>query len=251
MFEDSLLESGGRNSKLHRRGPWATLLSFLLQLLLIGVLVLIPLIYTEALPKQQLMGYLVAPPPPPPPPPPPAAAPVVKVVRPTTEIDNNQLKAPTAIPKKIAMIKEDDTPPPSNGVVGGVIGGVPGGQAGGVMGGVLGGIVQSAPTAVPKAATPQRIKVSAGVQTGLLIRKVQPTYPPLAKQARISGSVVLQAVIGKDGTIQNLKAVSGHPMLIQSALDAVRQWKYKPYYLNGEPVEVDTQVTVNFNLAGG
>ncbi len=75
MFEDSLLESGGKNSKLHRRGIWTTILSFALQVSLVGVLVLIPLIYTEALPKQQLMGYLVAPPPPPPPPPPPAAAP--------------------------------------------------------------------------------------------------------------------------------------------------------------------------------
>lgn len=250
MFEDSLLESGGRNSRLHRRSPWATIVSFIIQVALVGVLVLIPLIFTEALPKQQLMGYLVAPPPPPPPPPPPAAAPVVKVVKPTTEIDNGQLKAPTAIPKKIAMIKEDEAPP-STGVTGGIPGGVVGGTAGGVVGGVLGSIVQAAPVAVPKAATPQRVKVSAGVTTGLLIRKVQPVYPPLAKQARISGAVVLQAVIGKDGTIQNLKAVSGHPMLIPSALDAVRQWKYKPYYLNGEPVEVDTQVTVNFTLAGG
>jgi protein TonB len=245
MFEDSLLESGGRNSKLHRRGPWATVFSFIIQAALVGVLVLIPLIYTEALPKQQLMGYLVAPPPPPPPPPPPAAAPVVKVVRPVTEINNGQLKAPTAIPKKIAMITEE-APPTSLGGFG-----VQGGVAGGSVGGVLGSIVQSAPTAVPKAATPQRVKVSQGVTSGLLVRKVQPTYPPLAKQARISGSVVLQAVIGKDGSIQNLRAVSGHPMLIQSAIDAVRQWKYKPYFLNGEPVEVDTQVTVNFTLAGG
>jgi protein TonB len=251
MFEDSLLESGGRNSRLHRRGPWATLVSFVIQIGLICVLVLIPLIYTEALPKQQLMGYLVAPPPPPPPPPPPAAAPVVKVVKVQTEIDNGQLKAPTKIPTRIAMIKEDEAPPSTGGVMGGVVGGVPGGQSGGVVGGVLGSIMNSAPTAVPKAATPTRVKVSAGVTSGLLIRKVQPTYPPLAKQARISGSVVLQAVIGKDGTIQNLRAVSGHPMLIQSAIDAVRQWKYKPYFLNGEPVEVDTQVTVNFTLAGG
>ncbi len=250
MFEDSLLESGGRNSKLHRRSPWATLVSFLIQAALVGVLVLIPLIYTEALPKQQLMGYLVAPPPPPPPPPPAAAAPVVKAAKPTTEIDRGQLKAPTAIPKKIAMIKEDETPS-MGGVPGGVIGGVPGGQAGGVVGGVLGSIVQSAPTAVPKEATPQRIKVSAGVVQGLLIRRVTPVYPPLAKQARISGTVVLQAVIGKDGSIQNLRAVSGHPMLIPSALEAVKQWRYKPYFLNGEPVEVDTQVTVNFTLAGG
>jgi len=254
MFEDSLLESGGKNSKLHRRGAWTTVFSFVLQFALVGVLVLLPLIYTDALPKQQLMGYLVAPPPPPPPPPPPAAAPVMPKApsKPVTEIDNGQLKAPTAIPKKIAMIDEKEAPPPSmGGVVGGVIGGVPGGQAGGVMGGVLGGIVQSAPVAVPKVATPKRIPVSSGVVSGLLIHKVQPAYPPLAKQARISGAVILQAVIGKDGSIQNLKAVSGHPMLIQSALDAVRQWKYKPYILNGEPVEVDTQVTVNFTLAGG
>ena len=251
MFEDSLLESGGRNSRLHRRGPWATLVSFVIQIALVGVLVLIPLIYTEALPKQQLMGYLVAPPPPPPPPPPPAAAPVVKVVRPQTEIDNGKLKAPTAIPKRIAMIREEELPPSTGGL--GVVGGIggPGGGQGGVLGGVLGAIAASAPTAVPKAATPKRVPVSAGVTAGLLIRKVQPNYPPLAKQARISGSVVLQAVIGKDGTIQNLRAVSGHPMLIQSAIDAVRQWKYKPYFLNGEPVEVDTQVTVNFTLAGG
>jgi protein TonB len=253
MFEDSLLESGGKNSKLHRRGAWTTVFSFALQIALVGVLVLIPLIYTDALPKQQLMGYLVAPPPPPPPPPPPAAAPEAPKApaKPVTEIDNGQLKAPTAIPKKIAMIKEDEAPPNMGGVVGGVVGGVPGGQAGGVVGGVLGSIVQSAPVAVPKIATPKRVPVSSGVVSGLLIRKVQPTYPPLAKQARISGAVVLQAVIGKDGSIENLKAVSGHPMLIQSALDAVRQWKYKPYILNGEPVEVDTQVTVNFTLAGG
>ena len=247
MFEDSLLESGGANARLKRRSPWSTIFSFLVQTALIGVLVLIPLIYTEALPKQQLMGYLVAPPPPPPPPPPPAAAPVVKVVRPVSELDNGQLKAPTAIPKRIAMIKEEEAPLPSSG---GVVGGI-GGDSGGQAGGVLGSIMSAAPAAVPKAATPTRVKVSQGVTSGMLIHKVQPAYPPLAKQARISGAVVLQAVIGKDGSIENLRAVSGHPMLIQSAIDAVKQWKYKPYFLNGEPVEVDTQVTVNFTLAGG
>jgi protein TonB len=258
MFEDSLLESGGRDSKLHRRGPWATVISFLIQAALVGVLILIPLFFTDTLPKQQLMGYLVAPPPPPPPPPPPAAAaPVPKAVvkPPTTQIDNGQLKAPTKIPEKIAMIKEEAPPPPSSGgVEGGVVGGVPGGQAGGVLGGIIASAAPPPPIAVPKAVVPtppQRVKVSAGVTAGLLMTKVQPSYPPLAKQARIQGTVVLQAVIGKDGSIQNLRAVSGHPMLIQSAIDAVRQWRYKPYFLNGEPVEVDTQVTVNFTLAGG
>jgi periplasmic protein TonB len=257
MFEDSLLESGGRNSKLHRRGPWATVISFLIQASLVGVLVLIPLLYTQKLPQEQLMVYLVAPPPPPPPPPPPAAAPAARVVvKPVPKvIDTSRLKAPTEIPKKIVIVKDETPPPSAGGVVGGVVGGVPGGQMGGVVGGVLGGIVTAAPVALPKVAAPppppQRIKVSAGVTAGLLIRKVQPVYPLIAKEARISGSVVLQAIIGKDGSIQHLRAVSGHPMLIQSAIAAVSQWKYKPYLLNGEPVEVETQVTVNYTLAGG
>jgi protein TonB len=76
-------------------------------------------------------------------------------------------------------------------------------------------------------------------------------YPQLARAARIQGQVVLQASIGKDGSIQNLRLVSGHPMLAPAAIDAVKQWKYKPYFLNGEAVEVDTQITVNFTLAGG
>src|SRR5437763_8610810 len=127
MFEDSLIGSGGRVST--KRGL-TTSLSFLLQVALIGVLILIPLLYTEALPKQQLMTFLVAPPPPPPPPPPPAAAPV-KVVKVQTDIVNGQLRTPTKIPQKVQMIKEEEAPPPvmaSAGVVGGVPGGVPGGQ---------------------------------------------------------------------------------------------------------------------------
>jgi protein TonB len=105
--------------------------------------------------------------------------------------------------------------------------------------------------AVPKVATPQRVRVSQGVSQGLLVRRVQPNYPPLARQARIAGTVVLRAVISKDGSIENLTLVSGHPMLAPAAIDAVKQWKYKPYLLNGEPVEVDTEVQVNFTLSGG
>jgi len=116
---------------------------------------------------------------------------------------------------------------------------------------VIGGIISSTPVAVPKVATPQRVRVSQGVSSGLLVRKVQPAYPPLARQARIQGQVLLRAVISKDGSIENLQLVSGHPMLVQSALDAVKQWKYRPYLLNGEPVEVDTEIVVNFTLSGG
>ncbi len=243
MFEDSLIESGNRLKT--KRGA-TTFLSFVIQMFLLGILILIPLIYTDALPKQQLMTFLVAPPPPPPPPPPPAAAPV-KVVKMQSEMVNGQLRTPTKIPQKVQMIKEEETPPDLGG---GVAGGVPGGVPGGSMGGVIGGIIGST-AAIPKVAAPQRVRVSTGVATGLLIRKVTPNYPPLARQARIQGQVVLQAEISKDGTIQNLQLISGHPMLAPAAIEAVRQWRYKPYLLNGEPVAVETQVIVNFSLSGG
>ena len=162
MFEDSLIESGG---KLKTKRGWTSIVSFALQFMIIGVMVLIPLIFTEALPKTVTLGFLVAPPPPPPPPPP-AAAPVkiVKVIQ--TDIVNGQLRTPTKIPQKVQMIKEEEAPPPvmaSAGVVGGVPGGVPGGS----MGGVMGSILSSTPVAVPKIATPQRVRVSAGVTQGL------------------------------------------------------------------------------------
>ena len=246
MFEDSLLESSGR---LRTKRKWTTVLSLALQCLLIGVMILVPLIYTEALPRQQLMTFLVAPPPPPPPPPPPAAMPVrvVKVVQ--TDIINGQLRTPTKIPEKVAMIKEEAAPPPMT--TAGVIGGVPGGVPGGSLGGVMGGIIGNTPVAVPKVAMPTRVRVSAGVQQGNLISQVRPTYPAIAKSARIQGAVVLQAEISKQGTIENLRVISGHPMLVQNALDAVKQWRYKPYLLNGEPVPVETTITVNFTLSGG
>jgi len=245
MFEDSLIESGGR---LRTKRGMTTTLSFILQACLVGILVLIPLLFTEALPKGQLMTFLVAPPPPPPPPPP-AAAPVHVVKQVQTDIQNGQLRTPTKIPQKVQMIKEDEAPPEM--AAGGVVGGVPGGVPGGQMGGVIGGIISSTPVAVPKVATPQRVRVSQGVTQGLLIRKVQPNYPPLARQARIQGQVLLAAEISKDGTIENLHLISGHPMLAPAAIEAVKQWKYKPYILNGEPVEVETQITVNFTLSGG
>ena len=246
MFEDSLIESGGR---LKTSRGWTSIVSFAIQIGIICVMVLIPLIFTEALPKTQLMTFLVAPPPPPPPPPPPAAAVhVVKQIQ--SDIVNGELRTPTKIPKKILEnLKEDEAPPQMAAT--GVVGGVPGGVPGGSMGGVIGSVLSSTPVAVPHIATPQRVRVSSGVVSGLLLRKVSPNYPPLARQARIQGVVVLQAEISKEGNIQNLQLISGHPMLAPAAIEAVKQWKYKPYLLNGEPVEVETQVQVNFTLAGG
>src|SRR5256885_15482390 len=226
MFEDSLLESGGRLKT--KRGRTTTFAIFL-EIIAIGIMVLLPLIFTEALPKQMTMSFLVAPPPPPPPPPP-AAAPVKIVKQIQTDIVNGALRTPTKIPQKIQMIKEEEAPPPSMAAAG-VVGGVPGGIPGGQMGGVIGGIISSTPVAVPKAATPQRVRVSQGVTQGLLIKKIQPAYPPLARQARIQGSVLLQAQISKEGTIEHLTLISGHPMLAPAAIEAVTQWRYKPYIL--------------------
>ncbi len=255
MFEQTFVEGVGKTSK-----PWTVLVSFLLQILLMCVLVLIPLIYTDTLPRAQLTSFLVAPPPPPPPPPPPAAA-VVKVVKIIPrQFDAGRLMAPKAIPKEIAMIKEEELPPPMSGAVG-VVGGVPGGVPGGTPGGVIGGIIGGIPTAAPPPPPPpvkveekkpppvQRIRVGGNVQQANLIKQPKPAYPPLAKQARIQGTVRFNAIIGKDGTIQNLQLVSGHPLLVPSAQEAVRQWVYRPTLLNGEPVEVQTQIDVNFTLS--
>jgi protein TonB len=238
MFEDSLMESGGR---IKTNQKWTGLVSTIVQLALVGFLVLLPLIFTEALPKGQLTTWLVAPPPPPPPPPP--AAPKIEHVQRVSEIVDGALRAPTKIPKQIKMIQEDEAPPPSTGVVGGVVGGVPGGSAGGVIGGIIG-----SSTPPPKQAVPQKVRISSGVAEGMKVHDVQPTYPQMARIAHIQGDVVLQATISKNGSIENLHAISGHPILIQAALDAVRQWKYKPYILNSEPVEVETQITVKFHM---
>ncbi len=251
MFEDSLLESGARYQKKGRMGT--TLISVVLQCFFIGILILIPLIYTDALPKQQMMSFLVAPPPPPPPPPPPAATPEVKAVaKVVSELDNGALRTPTKIPDKVAMIKEEDTPPPSAGGIG-VVGGI-GGVGGGTPGGVIGGILSataSATSNIPKMEAPKRVRVSAGVTEGMLLSQQRPPYPMLAKSARIQGHVMLQAIISKDGRVENLRLISGHPMLAPAAIEAVKQWRYRPYLLNGEPVEVETTIDVNFSLSGG
>jgi protein TonB len=156
---------------------------------------------------------------------------------------NNQLTAPTKIPHEIKMVKEESAPP-STGVAG--MEGM-GGSAGGVMGGVLGSL-GSGPAPTIKAAPPKKVTVSSGVMQGNRIGGENPTYPAIAKAARIQGTVVLQATISKNGTIENLRVISGPPMLQAAAQEAVRSWRYKPYLLNGEPVEVETQVNVVFSL---
>ena len=245
MFDDLVISS----PHPHMTNAWWTMVvSTSVQVGILGILILIPLIYTEALPKTLLSTFLVAPPPPAPPPPP--AAPVQRIVKPIVRIiQSGKMMAPTVIPKKVQMIKEEELPPDVGavGVVGGVPGGIPGGQTGGVLGGIIGG-TGSAPPPPPKA--PQRIRIGGNVQAGRIIRRVEPSYPPIAKQAHISGTVILHAIIAKDGTVQELQLVSGPPLLVRNAMDAIKLWRYQPYLLNGEPVEVETTISVIFTLGG-
>jgi protein TonB len=238
-----------------KTGDWkrATLpVAYVFEAIIVGMLVLVPLIYTEALPKAQLMTFLAAPPPPPPPPPPPVAAAPVRVTRHISVED--VMRAPTVIPKTIAQVKDEPEPAPNAGVgvVGGVPGGMPGGSMGGVLGGVIGGVMSSAappPPPPPKPQAPKRIRVGGQVESARLIFQPRPEYPPLAKMARIQGVVRLDAIISKDGSIQDLKVISGHPLLVKSALEAVQRWRYQPTLLNGDAVEVATEIDVNFTLA--
>jgi periplasmic protein TonB len=248
MFADSVLDFGAQS----KRKALATTTSFIVNVLAVLVMLAVPLMFTEDLPKAQLLTLLVAPPPPPPPPPPAAEA-VQKIVRQiqTDMLNTGQLRTPTRIPQKVQMIREEEAPPPmaaTTGVVGGVPGGIPGGQLSGVIGGIVNA---TSNVAVPKFApvVPQRVRISQGVTKGLLIRRVEPTYPPLARSARVQGEVVLSAIISTNGDIENLQLVSGHPMLVPAALTAVKQWRYKPYLLNGQPTEVETTITVIFTLS--
>jgi protein TonB len=241
MFEDMVISSP--NPKKTNKA-WTVVVSMIAQSIFLAILILIPLIYTEALPKTMMATLLVAPPPPPPPPPPPVQTQVVHIKPQVHLMDAGKLMQPKVIPKDIKIIKED-APDVNAGMQGGVPGGVAGGSMGGVIGGVIGGMGGAPPPPKP---VQNRIRQGGSVQAALLVNKVQPVYPPLARQTRIAGTVRLHAIISKSGSIQSLEVISGHPLLVRAAMDAVQQWRYKPTLLNGEPVEVDTTIDVIFSL---
>ena len=153
------------------------------------------------------------------------------------ELKAAALQPPAETPNKIAMAKKEEEDPPNG--TGGVLGSIPGGMPNEIPNSAA-NVVTNVPVAMP-------LKVSSGVAQGMLIHQVTPQYPPLALEARVQGTVVFQAVIAKDGSVQDLHTLSGHPMLVKAAADAVRKWRYKPFYLNGEPVEANTQISVRFN----
>lgn len=233
-----------------RTGHWkrATIpIAYLLQVILLGVLVLIPLVHVEALPKTWLLGPLVSAPPPP------AAPPAQGPRRAPRKLNSDAiLREPASIPQHIPVFH--DEPLPGEGVAEmfpGVPGGVPGGSPNGVPFGI--GTVPWSPSSPPpptaKAERPRMLRLGGQVTAAKLLYQPKPEYPSLARMARIQGTVILEAIIAKDGTVRELRALSGHPLLVKAALEAVEGWRYLPTLLNGEPVEVLTEIDVNFSLA--
>lgn len=244
MFDD-LVVSGAQAKHTHK--SWTVAASAIVQILIIVVFILIPLLVTQALPKEAVAAWITAPAPPPPPPPPPPKVQVIHQQAPPL-IQQGKLTAPTVIPKKVNIIKEEAAPEVSSGMTGGVAGGIGGGSMGGVLGGIIGSTGGGPPP--PPKATPERIRVGGNVQQANLIHEVQPVYPEIAKTAHIQGTVLLHAIIAKDGTIKQLQYISGPPLLMRNAMSAVQQWRYRPTLLNGDPVEVETTISVVFTLGG-
>ncbi len=243
MFESALIESSAPTTR--RRSLYAKGLSFAMEAVLLGMAVLAPLLYTNALPRHVLVDTLAVPPPPRAPSPP--ASSVISHAISRSELNDGEVLLPRMIPRRIQEIHDEAQ---SNSVVPGGFDGVVGAPPNATGDRTIANLLHNLPTAIPKSVTPHSVRVSSGVAQGLLIHEVRPQYPAMARSAHIQGSVVLQATIGKNGAIQNLHLLSGHPLLVQAAMDAVRQWRYRPYLLNDQPVEVDTTIQVNFMLSG-
>jgi periplasmic protein TonB len=225
----------------HRR--LTALASFIVQTFGIALLLLLPILTIPGPPilTRIIRESVLAPPPGP--------VPAMRVERPSTSSNFHEghLQEPQTIPDTITNLNEPQIASAPNLDNIGVIGAT--GTSGRGIAHSLGSSFDVVtPPRVPTPARP--LKISHWAE-GNLISRVQPIYPPLARQARIQGSVELRAIISKAGTIENLTVVSGHPMLIRSAIDAVRKWRYRPYFLNNEPIEVETEITVNFMLSGG
>ncbi len=235
-----------------KTGDWkraAIPLAYVAEAMVVGVLVLVPLIYTQALPKEWLKSEIRIPPPPSGPP---ARRSPSRSEAPRKHPAVNPFVAPPSIPRTVAMNVEQPEPPPiDSGPVGpyvpGAIGG-PGSGNGYFPGGAPWETSTPPPPAVHLAAKKQLYRVGGDVIAARAIYQPRPEYPALARMARIQGTVVLQAIIGQDGTIRNLKVLSGPPLLIQAALEAVKTWRYQPTLLNSEPVEVLTEIDVKFTL---
>jgi len=246
MIETNRMKSGSKGMNF--------LVALLVNAAVLAAPVMAGLYFTDTINLRQFATtFLVAPPPPPPPPPAPAVA-AVKAPPAHRVFENaGKLFAPAVIPQRVAQIKE--APLPEDAGIGGVPGGVPGGVAGGSMGGVIGGVIGGARSTAAGPVAPKDVKSRAPVRIGghvrepQLIHRVEPTYPALARQTHMQGTVLIDAVLDEHGNVVEMKVLSGPPLLIQAAIDAVKQWKYEPTYLNDEPVAVAMSISVTFRLS--
>jgi periplasmic protein TonB len=240
LFED-LIDS---DTVKHRTRQTAVLpVSIAIHVIIVSLIIIVPILTSQELPDATsvVRAFFVepsAPPPPPPPPPPPAARPTVvpRVVQ-NTPVTASTFVAPVDITDEIRQENNMDL-----GVEGGVTGGVEGGVAGGVVGGVVGGLGAAPP---PVAA----VRVGGQIKEPKKLRNVNPVYPPIARQARIQGTVALECVINPHGRVTDVKVIQSIPLLDAAAIDAVKQWVYTPTLLNGVPVPVIMTVTVNFTIS--
>ncbi|BDC49527.1 hypothetical protein F183_A18430 [Bryobacterales bacterium F-183] len=256
MFEQSIVTYERSSSK-----PWSFALSLTLQAAGITTLILLPLIYTDHLSQALIRSGLTLPTVPLPKGPAPEIAQPASVSRPQPRAAaSNTLLAfiRNHAPRPLSEILMDPAPVTGIPTTGGTTPNIAG--DGGLADGILSGLGNNAtrvpppppPPPVERKAPeqpPQVLRVSSGVLAAKMVRRVVPVYPPLAKQARVSGTVRLMGKIGRDGSIQELQVLGGHPLLVKAAVDAVRQWLYQPTLLNGEPVEVMAPIEVNFTLA--
>jgi protein TonB len=239
MFEDSLIESTGR---IRTRSRYFAVGSFGLQALLLTALALYPFLHPATLPKQALTMSLTAPPVPPAPANlPQHATPAATHAQPI--LIDNLLAAPILIPQHAAMNVNDGAPPSAIDTGFGKTGS-------GTETGLFSTLGASSPPVVKPAPSKGPVHVSSGVATGQLLAPIQPVYPAIAKAAHIQGTVVVQAVIAKDGRIEQLRVISGPPMLQSAATEAIQKARYRPFLLNGEPVAVETTINVVFTMGG-
>lgn len=250
VFLKALLEMPTTKSVPRSPLDWAVATG--LHVVILAALIIVPLYRTSTIQLDNYKDTPVVAPPAPPPPPPPAAgravAPHITSKRPNLTYTMGKVTAPRSIPRMVSL-DNAAAAPDLGGVMGGVPGGVPGGQLGGSLGGVLGGTGSSIPVPPPQLPAAKRIaRVGSNIKAPRQTFSVQPEYPALAKEAHVWGTVVVNAVIDEHGNVVGARALSGHPLLIPTALKAVLQWKYEPTLLNGAPVAVEMEVTVHFIL---
>jgi len=242
--------------------------SLIFHVLLIVIVLMVPLLLPESISQRELLVTLVSPIGPPPPPPPPSVqvftvarqAAKPREVRPAAP---EALIIPTVVPREIARVVEEPIEAPV-GVIGGVPGGVPGGMLGGVIGGVLSSNAANSALLIPPpapppvappppppkpVALPTPVRVGGDVREPRPVRMIPPVYPPLARAARVAGMVTLEATLTVQGTVEEIKVISGHPLLVEAAIAAVKQWQYEPTLLNGTPVPVILTARVRFERA--